>query len=256
VPGPADTCCSVRGGNSSAICRGPSPRSHLRLGVDLGDQVRDARIDLVADGADGLDTLAGRVLQDPVEVLLAGALRPRAGGSDAAPTWLAGVIDIAEFAERYGPRVDGWTMPRSKARRERLAQVFGQDALTLCRAVWADDAPVWIREVEAVALLRQVLVQTYSVRTDARGREVVKKRDADDEGFLPTSAWLVCRPGTGTWGIRLGPVIVRPHRAAGGRWLPASWGCAPAVRRARKVQQRQEGGSCGRPFGGEPRMLS
>lgn len=62
----------------------------------------------------------------------------------AAPSWLASVIDVAEFAERYGPRVDGWTMPSSKTKRERLAQVFGQDALALCRAAWSPDAPVWI----------------------------------------------------------------------------------------------------------------
>ncbi|WP_327370336.1 IS1182 family transposase [Streptomyces sp. NBC_01217] len=103
----------------------------------------------------------------------------------AAPSWLASVMDVVEAAERYGPRVDGWTMPSSKTRRDRLAEVFGQDALVLCRAAWSDDAPVWIREIEAVALLRQVLVQTYTVRTDARGREVVKKRDADDEGVPP-----------------------------------------------------------------------
>lgn len=103
----------------------------------------------------------------------------------AAPSWLAGVIDVAEFAERYGPRVDGWTMPRSKTRRDRLAQVFGQDALALCRAAWSGTAPVWVREIEAVALLRQVLVQTYIIRTDARGREVITKRDADDEGVPP-----------------------------------------------------------------------
>ncbi|MFI0206875.1 transposase [Streptomyces sp. NPDC016734] len=36
-----------------------------------------------------------------------------------------------------------------------------------------------------MALKRQVLVQTYSVRTDARGREVVKKRDADNDGVPP-----------------------------------------------------------------------
>jgi hypothetical protein len=29
----------------------------------------------------------------------------------AAPAWLAGVIDVAEFAHCYGPRVDGWKMP-------------------------------------------------------------------------------------------------------------------------------------------------
>ncbi|MGW3983900.1 transposase [Streptomyces mirabilis] len=108
----------------------------------------------------------------------------------AAPSWLAGVIDVAEFAERYGPRVDGWTMPSSKTKRERLAQVFGQDALALCRAAWSPGTPVWIREIEAVALLRQVLVQTYTVRVDARGREVVSKRDAGNDGVPPGSTRL------------------------------------------------------------------
>ncbi|WP_406500126.1 hypothetical protein OG936_37090 [Streptomyces sp. NBC_00846] len=98
----------------------------------------------------------------------------------AAPVWLAGQIDVTEFAERYGPRVDGWRMPPSQTRRDRLAQVFGQDALALCRAAWAEDAPGWIREIEAVHLLRQVLVQTYIIRSDTRGRQVIRKRDADD----------------------------------------------------------------------------
>ncbi|MEV1070255.1 IS1182 family transposase [Streptomyces sp. NPDC050263] len=98
----------------------------------------------------------------------------------AAPVWLAGQIDVTEFAERYGPRIDGWKMPPSQARRDRLAQVFGQDAFALCQAAWAADAPVWVREIEAVALLRQVLVQTCTIRSDARGGQVIKKRDADD----------------------------------------------------------------------------
>ncbi|MEJ8632479.1 transposase [Streptomyces sp. MS2.AVA.5] len=97
-----------------------------------------------------------------------------------APLWLAGQIDVTEFAERYGPRIDGWKMPSSRTKRDRLAQVFGQDALALCRAAWAGGAPGFIREIEAVDLLRQVLVQTYTIRGDSRGRQVIKKRDADD----------------------------------------------------------------------------
>jgi hypothetical protein len=107
-----------------------------------------------------------------------------------APAWLAGVVDIPEFAHRYGPRVDGWKMPSSKTKREQLGLVFGQDALRLCRAAWAAGTPVWIREIESVALLRQVLVQTYSIRLDARGREVVSKRDADSDGVPPGSIRL------------------------------------------------------------------
>ncbi|MET7609473.1 IS1182 family transposase, partial [Streptomyces avermitilis] len=103
----------------------------------------------------------------------------------AAPAWLAGQVDVAEFAHRYGPRVDGWRMPSSQTKRDRLVQVFGQDALALCRAARAADTPVWIREIEAVGLLRQILVQTYHLHTDTRGRQVIKKRDADDEGVPP-----------------------------------------------------------------------
>lgn len=108
----------------------------------------------------------------------------------AAPAWLAGVIDVPEFAHRYGERVNGWTMPASKTKRDRLAQVFGIDALALLRAVHAPDAPPWLREIEAVELLRQVVVQTYYVHTDARGREVVRKREADTDGVPPGSIRL------------------------------------------------------------------
>jgi transposase len=108
----------------------------------------------------------------------------------AAPAWLASVVDVAEFAHRYGPRVEGWTMPRSRTKRDQLAVVFGQDALRLCRAAWSPDTPVGIRDIEAVALLRQVLVQTYLIRTDARGREVISKRDADSDGVPPGSIRL------------------------------------------------------------------
>ncbi|MFI9367015.1 transposase [Kitasatospora sp. NPDC053057] len=103
----------------------------------------------------------------------------------AAPDWLTRAIDVTEFAHRYGPRVDGWRMPSSQTKRDRLAQVFGQDALALCRAVHAPDAPQWLRQVPAVDILRRVLVQTYDVTTDSRGREVIKKREADDEGVPP-----------------------------------------------------------------------
>jgi transposase len=103
----------------------------------------------------------------------------------AAPTWLADQVDVAEFAHRYGPRVNGWTMPSSKTKRDRLAQVFAQDGYAIVRAAYDAAAPMWVRDVEAVQILRQVLVQTYYVRPDTRGREVIVKRDADDEGVPP-----------------------------------------------------------------------
>src|SRR4051794_35130515 len=45
------------------------------LGVDLGDEPLDKTLDLVADGADRIHALAGRVVELPVEVGLAGEVR-------------------------------------------------------------------------------------------------------------------------------------------------------------------------------------
>ncbi|WP_338897335.1 transposase [Streptomyces sp. TG1A-60] len=118
--------------------------------------------------------LAGESVRAALEVLAA-----------AAPEWLAGAVDVAELAHRYGPRVDGWKLPASKTERDRLAVVFGQDALMLCRAVRVPGTPPWLAELPAVELLRQVLVQTYCIETGARGREVIRKREAETDGVPP-----------------------------------------------------------------------
>jgi hypothetical protein len=103
----------------------------------------------------------------------------------AAPGWLAGHIDVAEFAHRYGPCVGGWTMPSLKTKRTGSRSCSPRTGTRGCRAAWAAGTPAWIREIEAVRLLRQVLVQTYYLHTDSRGREAICKREADDEGVPP-----------------------------------------------------------------------
>lgn len=103
----------------------------------------------------------------------------------AAPSWLAGHFGpdrITEWELRYAARIDSWRLPSSQTKWGRLAEVYGQDALALLRAVQASTAPSWLREIEAVQLLRQIFVQTYYVHADTRGREVVRKREADTDG--------------------------------------------------------------------------
>ena len=46
-------------------------------------------------------------------------------------------------------------------------------------------APVWLRELPAVEVLRVVLLQNYLVTTDATGREVIRAREADTDGLPP-----------------------------------------------------------------------
>src|SRR5512133_3514040 len=103
----------------------------------------------------------------------------------AAPDWLASVIDVPEWAHRYGPRIDSWRSPTTQAKRDRLAKVYGQDAVRLLRAVFAPSAPGWLSEIPAVNVLRIVVLQNYLVTTDARGREVIKRREADTDGLPP-----------------------------------------------------------------------
>lgn len=106
----------------------------------------------------------------------------------AAPSWLPTVIDLGEWAQRYGTRVDSWGLPTSRVKRTRLAHTYGSDAVTLLRAVYGPEAPGWLRELPAVEILRTVLVQNYTIRIDARGREVITRREADTDGLPPGRA--------------------------------------------------------------------
>lgn len=103
----------------------------------------------------------------------------------AAPGWLPMVIDLGDWAQRYGARVDSWRLPTSQVKRKQLADTYGSDAVMLLRAVYAPDAADWLAELPAVEVLRRVLVQNYCIRTDARGREVSTRREADTDGLPP-----------------------------------------------------------------------
>jgi hypothetical protein len=118
--------------------------------------------------------------------------------SVAAPGWLATVIDVGEWAHRYGPRIDSWRLPASQAKRDRLAQVYGTDAVALLRAVFAGEAPAWLAELPAVQTLRTVLVQNYVITSDSRGREVIRRREADTDGLPPARSRITSPYDTDT----------------------------------------------------------
>jgi transposase len=103
----------------------------------------------------------------------------------AAPDWLAEAIDVADWTARYGVRVDSWRLPAAQTKRDALATAYGVDGFTLLHAVYAPDAPAWFSQLPAVEVLRRMLVQNYLVAVDRRGREVVKRREADVDGLPP-----------------------------------------------------------------------
>jgi transposase len=161
----------------------------------LERQVFDAMLEVLA--AKGLVGAGGKQRSDSTHVLSAVRDLNRlelAGESVRAclealaavvPDWLAQVIDVSEWTTRYGARVDSWRLPTSKTKRERLAQVYGSDAVALLRAVHADHAPHWLRELPAVDVLRTVVIQNYYLHTSARGREVITRRESGNEGLPP-----------------------------------------------------------------------
>jgi hypothetical protein len=103
----------------------------------------------------------------------------------AAPDWLAQRIDVAGWGRRYAARVDSWRLPASKTKRDALAVAYGRDGFALLAAVYAPTAPVWLRELPAVEVLRVVLLQNYTRTVDKQGREVTKTREADTDGLPP-----------------------------------------------------------------------
>jgi len=115
--------------------------------------------------------LAGESLRACLEALAA-----------AAPGWLAGVIDVPGWSRRYGTRIDSWRLPASQAKRAELALAYARDALV--QACYRADAPGWVREVEAVGVLRVVLLQNYTRTVTEAGTEVTR-RDAERDGLPP-----------------------------------------------------------------------
>jgi transposase len=122
--------------------------------------------------------LAGETVRAALETLAA-----------AAPDWLATVIG-ASWQEVYGQRIDGWRLPGSEAKRTELASQYGRDGYHLLEAAWAPGAPVWLRELPAVEVLRRVWVQQYT-----RGQDgTVKRREAGFELGLPPGRSRIVSP--------------------------------------------------------------
>ena len=105
----------------------------------------------------------------------------------AAPAWLKPQLR-AEWLESYGMPMDEYRLPKGQAAREALAAQIGADGRALLMAIYADDAPSWLRELPAVETLRQVWLQQYVV-VDAS--EPMRWRSQEEQ---PPAAELINSP--------------------------------------------------------------
>jgi transposase len=101
-----------------------------------------------------------------------------------APDWLRAQAPAAWF-DRYGQRFAEYRLPDALAARTALAEQIGADGRGLLAAVYAAEAPAWLRDIPAVETLRRAWVQQFHAGEPARWR------DAKD---LPPAARLISTP--------------------------------------------------------------
>ncbi|WP_351237718.1 transposase [Streptomyces sp. NPDC002133] len=92
----------------------------------------------------------------------------------AAPGWLRQVA-APEWFERYGKRIDSFRFPKGAGARRQWALTVGHDGFALLQALYEPHAPGWLRELEAVQVLRNAWVQQYH-----RDGEGVRWREGKD----------------------------------------------------------------------------
>ncbi len=184
-------------------------------GAGLEQVALDALLTRLA--ADGLVTAGGRQRSDSTHVTAAVAALNRlelAGESVRAalealaaahPAWLEQRICVPDFARRYGTPMTSWRPPVSQARRGELAIAYARDGYALAEAVYDSSSPAWLRELPAVDVLRQVLLQNYT-RTITGGKEVIKRREKEPEGGdgLPPGHARIASPydTDARWGVK------------------------------------------------------
>jgi hypothetical protein len=167
--------------------------------------------------ADGLVKAGGKQRTDSTHVVAAVAALNRlelAGESvraavealaTAHPDWLAQRICVSDWTRRYGTPMTAWRPPASQARQDELAITYARDGYALLEAVHDQTAPVWLRELPAVEVLRRVLLQNYTRTVTSGGREVIKRRQKEPEGDgLPPGHARIASPydTDARWGVK------------------------------------------------------
>ncbi|MDZ8236135.1 MAG: IS1182 family transposase [Nostoc sp. ChiQUE01a] len=77
-----------------------------------------------------------------------------------APDWLMSHLHCDWF-DRYSRRIENYRLPKLDSEREALGNLIGKDGFALLNAIYAMEAPEWLRQIQAVEILRQVWVQQF-----------------------------------------------------------------------------------------------
>jgi transposase len=103
------------------------------------------------------------------------------------PEWLRVQVSTDWF-DLYGPRFEQYRLPKEQPERKKLGEHIGSDGYHLLSAIYALDAPEWLRELPAVQILRQVWIQQYYLQDGC-----VHWRTKKEQG-LPPHRMLIVSP--------------------------------------------------------------
>lgn len=99
----------------------------------------------------------------------------------AAPGWLRKHTD-SKWVRRYAPAFADYRAPRGKDKRRKKAEEVGLDGFALLDAISSADAPIWLKELPAVEMLRKIWLHNY-----LRAPSGVRWRRSKEEGVPPAS---------------------------------------------------------------------
>ena len=99
-----------------------------------------------------------------------------------APEWLVSQIN-PEWFERYSHRVENYRLPKAESQRTALAEQIGADGVQLLAALEQADAPLGLKELESVQVLRQVWQQYYDL-SKGRAKWRAGPQADEQEGVL------------------------------------------------------------------------
>jgi len=80
-----------------------------------------------------------------------------------APDW-SQMRALPEWYERYGRRVENYSLPKTDTARQALAATIGCDGQRLLEAIDTADKHCWLEKVPAVQTLRRVWAEQYIER--------------------------------------------------------------------------------------------
>ncbi len=82
--------------------------------------------------------------------------------SGIAPEWVLAQVN-QDWFDRYGPRFDGYRMPKKKGEQKELRNKIGADGWYLLQKIYENEAASYLAEVPAVKVLRLVWLQQYQI---------------------------------------------------------------------------------------------